>query len=277
VTRDALGLRPGAEVDFDPDGETVRIMAAGDTPLGAAPLRWDSPVMGGALPAAGQWTSSHPGAVRRLSGCAALVVAAVALRGTLGVLLGIVALLLLLDAVVPMPPGTRSQADDRFRALVRRRRRARRAGRVRRRPPERLEVLDDASGDIAAAERSALGVQLIAIGSITGTVEELKARAFDREFPPRGGVERALEAAVARAGARRHAAADLGLPGRRPPRRARRPPPDLGRARPRPPHHRGGRGRAAGRRAPMQRAARGGVDQAGLSSDSSSDSSRFFG
>jgi hypothetical protein len=184
VTRDALGLRPGAEVDFDPDGETVRIMAAGDTPLGAAPLRWDSPVMGGALPAAGQWTSSHPGAVRRLSGCAALVVAAVALRGTLGVLLGIVALLLLLDAVVPMPPGTRSQADDRFRALVRRRRRARRAGRVRRRPPERLEVLDDASGDIAAAERSALGVQLIAIGSITGTVEELKARAFDREFRP---------------------------------------------------------------------------------------------
>jgi hypothetical protein len=45
-------------------------------------------------------------------------------------------------------------------------------------------VLDDASGDVAAAERRALGVQVIAIGSITGTVEELKARAFDGAFRP---------------------------------------------------------------------------------------------
>jgi hypothetical protein len=140
--------------------------------------------MGGALPAAGQWTSSHPGTVRRLSACAAVAVAGVAVRGTLGMLLGIVAMLVLLDALVPMPPGTRSQADDRFRALVRERRRASRMQRVRRRPPERLEVLDDASGDVAAAERRALGVQVIAIGSITGTVEELKARAFDGAFRP---------------------------------------------------------------------------------------------
>jgi hypothetical protein len=140
--------------------------------------------VGGALPAAGRWTSSHPGTVRRLSGCAAFAVAGVAVRGTIGVLLGIVALLLLLDAVVPMPPGTRSQADDRFRALVRRRRRARRMRRMRGRPPERLDVLDDASGDVAAAERRPLGVRAIAIDSITGTVEELKARAFDRAFRP---------------------------------------------------------------------------------------------
>jgi hypothetical protein len=140
--------------------------------------------MGGALPAAGHWTSSHPGVVRRLSGCAALAVAGVAVRGTLGMLLGIVAVLVLLDAVVPMPPGTRSQADDRFRALVRRRRRASRMRRVRRRPSERLDVLDDGSGDVAAAERRALGVQVIEIDSITGTVEELKARAFDRAFRP---------------------------------------------------------------------------------------------
>jgi hypothetical protein len=122
--------------------------------------------------------------VRRLSGCAALAIAAGALRGTLGVLLGIVATLLLLDAVVPMPPGTRSQADDRFRALVRRRRRASRMRRLRRRSPDRLDVLDDGSGPLAAAERRALGVQAIAIDSITGTVEELKARAFDRAFRP---------------------------------------------------------------------------------------------
>jgi hypothetical protein len=140
--------------------------------------------VGGALPAAGQWTASHPGSARRLSACAALAIAAVAVRGTLGALLGIVALLLLLDAVVPMPAGTRSQADDRFRAVVRRRRRASRMRRVRRRAPERLEVLDDQSGEVAVAERRALGVQVIAIGSITGTAEELKARAFDREFRP---------------------------------------------------------------------------------------------
>jgi hypothetical protein len=140
--------------------------------------------VGGALPAAGHWTSSHPGAVRRLSGCAALAIAAGALRGTLGVLLGIVATLLLLDAVVPMPAGTRSHADDRFRALVRRRRRARRIARLRRRAPERLEVLDDAAGPMAAAERRDLGVHAIAIDSITGTAEELKARAFDRAFRP---------------------------------------------------------------------------------------------
>jgi hypothetical protein len=138
----------------------------------------------GALPTAGRWTSSHPGTVRRLAACAALAVAAVAVRGLAGVLLGIVAALLLLDAVVPMPPGTRSQADDRFRALVRRRRRARRMGRLRRRAPDRLDVLDDAAGPAAAAERRALGVQAIAIDSITGTVEELKARAFDRAFRP---------------------------------------------------------------------------------------------
>jgi hypothetical protein len=122
--------------------------------------------------------------VRRLSGCAALAVAAGALQGTLGVLLGIVAMLLLLDAVVPMPAGTRSHADDRFRALVRRRRRADRMGRLSGRGPERLDVLDDAAGPLAAAERRALGVQAIAIDSITGTVEAVKARAFDRAFRP---------------------------------------------------------------------------------------------
>jgi hypothetical protein len=140
--------------------------------------------VGGALPAGGHWASSHPGAVRRLSACAALAVAAVALRGLIGVLLGIVTMLLLLDAVVPMPPGTRSQADDRFRALVRRRRRARRMDRMRGRAPQALDVLDDRAGWAATADRRALGVQPIAIDSITGTVEALKARAFDREFRP---------------------------------------------------------------------------------------------
>jgi len=141
--------------------------------------------MSGTVPPPAQtWVSHHPGAARRLSAAAALMAAAGLLRGTGGVLLGIVAALVLLDAVVPMPAGTRSQADDRFRALVRRRHRARRMARLRRRAPDCLEVLDDGAGWAAAAERRALGVQAIAIDSVTGTAEALKARAFDGAFRP---------------------------------------------------------------------------------------------
>jgi hypothetical protein len=138
----------------------------------------------GALPSGPRWVSSHPGAVRRLSGCVALAVVAVALRGTAGVLVGIVATLLLLDAVVPMPAGTRDRADDRFRRLVRQRRRARRMRRLRGLAPERLDVIDDSSGWVATADRRALGVEAIPIHSVTGTVEDLQARAFDRGFRP---------------------------------------------------------------------------------------------
>ena len=139
---------------------------------------------GTVAPPAQHWTSTHPGATRRLAGGAALMAAALVVRGTGGVLLGIVATLLLLDAVMPMPAGTRSQADDRFRAAVRRRRRARRMARLRGRAPESLDVLDDRAGWAATAERRALGVHLIAIESVTGTAETLKARAFDRAFRP---------------------------------------------------------------------------------------------
>jgi hypothetical protein len=141
-------------------------------------------VMSGTVPPAPSWISHHPGAARRVSGAAALMAAAGLLRGTGGVLLGIVATLLLLDAMLPMPAGTRSQADDRFRALVRRRRRAHRMARLRGRAPDRLDVLDDGAGWAASAERRALGVQAIAIDSVTGTAEALKARAFDGAFRP---------------------------------------------------------------------------------------------
>jgi hypothetical protein len=56
--------------------------------------------------------------------------------------------------------------------------------RMRGRAPQALDVLDDRAGWAATADRRALGVQPIAIDSITGTVEALKARAFDREFRP---------------------------------------------------------------------------------------------
>jgi hypothetical protein len=141
--------------------------------------------MSGTVPPPAQtWVSGHPAAVRRLTGSAALMAVAVVVGGTPGVVLGIVATLLLLDAVLPMPAGTRSQADDRFRVQVRRRRRARRIARLRGRTPGRLEVLYDGAGWAATAERRALGVQVIAIASVTGTAEAIKARAFDGAFRP---------------------------------------------------------------------------------------------
>src|SRR4051812_49751312 len=99
--------------------------------------------MSGTVPPPAQtWVSSHPGATRRVSGAGVLLAAAVVVRGTGGVLLGILATLLVLDAVVPMPAGTRTQADDRFRAAVRARRRARRMARPRGRGPDPPRVLD---------------------------------------------------------------------------------------------------------------------------------------
>src|SRR4051812_50055110 len=92
--------------------------------------------MSGTVPPPAQtWVSSHPGATRRLSGAGVLLAAAVVVRGTGGVLLGILATLLLLDAVVPMPAGARPPADDPLPAAPRPRRPAPRPGRPRRGPP----------------------------------------------------------------------------------------------------------------------------------------------
>ncbi len=120
----------------------------------------------------------------RLGMLLALVAAAAALRGSVGALLAILAALVLLDCLIPMPGGTRSEADDHFRRLVRERRHAALRRRLRRLPPERLGVLDDRAGWAATAARRALGVQSIALDSITGTVEEAHARTFDRRFRP---------------------------------------------------------------------------------------------
>jgi hypothetical protein len=109
---------------------------------------------------------------------------AIVIGGTGAVLLGMVAVLLVLDAVVPVPGVSRSEADARFRALVRRRRRAERMRRLRGLAPERLEVLDDGTGWAAIAVRRPLGVRPIAVESVTGTLEPLKARAFDASFRP---------------------------------------------------------------------------------------------
>ena len=121
---------------------------------------------------------------RRLGLCLVLAGAGVVTGGGAAVLVAIVILMLVADAVIPMPGRTWSEADDRFRRLVAERRRVRRLRRLRGLAPERLDVLDDREGWALTVERRALGVQPIQIDSVTGTVEESKAETFDRAFRP---------------------------------------------------------------------------------------------
>src|SRR6185312_14840250 len=179
--RDARGVRDRQRRGRGRDDRGSRAADRGRADVGVARLAGrlrggTVSLMSGTVPPPAQtWVAGHPRAVRRLGGGIALLAAGVAVGGLPGVLLGIVGTLLALDAVLPTPSGTHSQADDRFRALVRRRRRAQWAARLRGRAPERLEVLDDAAGWAATAEHRALGVRPIAIASVTGTAEALKA------------------------------------------------------------------------------------------------------
>jgi hypothetical protein len=120
----------------------------------------------------------------RIGACGASCAVALVAGGLLGVLLVFLVLILVLDAVLPMPGHTWSEADERFSRLVRQRRRSALARRLRRRPPDGLDVLDDGAGWAAIAERRALGVTPIPLESITGTVEPMKARSFDGCFRP---------------------------------------------------------------------------------------------
>jgi hypothetical protein len=120
----------------------------------------------------------------RLALIGLFVAAGVVLGGSGGELLLVLALLVTVDAVVPMPGVTWPEAEDHFGRLVRARRRARLWRRLRGLAPEGLEVLDDRSGWAVTAARRPLGVCPIAVASITGTVEDVKARDFDRELRP---------------------------------------------------------------------------------------------
>ncbi len=121
---------------------------------------------------------------RRFGLLVGLAGAGVVAGGDTGVLLGIFALMLTLDALIPMPGATWSDADDRFWRLVSDRRRARWLRRLRGLPPARLDVLDEGERWVSTAQRRELGVQPIPIDSVTGTVEESKAKVFDRRFRP---------------------------------------------------------------------------------------------
>src|SRR6476661_19882 len=111
---------------------------------------------------------------RRRAGLAvALVAVALVTGSSLAVLAIFAAFVLVLDVLIPVPGGTWSAADDHFARLLRRRRLGHRA----------LELFDDGAG----WERRDRGVQAIAVGSISGTVEAAKARAFDGAFRPAAG------------------------------------------------------------------------------------------
>jgi hypothetical protein len=103
-----------------------------------------------------------------------MLVAAPIAGGGLGTLLVIGAAFVVIDAVLPMPRRPDWEAEERFARCAR--------GRHRRGRP--LELVDDGAAPLAAARRRELGVELIAIASITGTTEESKARLFDRDFRP---------------------------------------------------------------------------------------------
>jgi hypothetical protein len=120
----------------------------------------------------------------RLGLAGGLAAGGVLLGGLATVLLAMTAAVVALDALVPAPGGTRTAADDRFRRLVRERRLAALASRVRGRAPQHLDVLDDRAEWAAVAPRRALGVLAIDVLSVTGTVEPFKARTFDRALRP---------------------------------------------------------------------------------------------
>jgi hypothetical protein len=114
----------------------------------------------------------------------ALAVGAVLLLDSVGVALAIFLAMAIADTLIPLPGAGWSHADDRFNRLAARRRRAHRLRRLRGLPPERLDVVDDRDGRLSTAPRHALGVESIAIDSITATVEDAKASVFDSRFRP---------------------------------------------------------------------------------------------
>jgi hypothetical protein len=111
---------------------------------------------------------------------AVLLIAGTLVHGIAGAICAIAAGLVVIDGLVPPPGVTLREADERFCRAVRHRRRAALARRMTLRAPERLALLDE--GDYGG--RRALGVRLVPIETVAGTVEPSKARDFDGCFRP---------------------------------------------------------------------------------------------
>ena len=115
---------------------------------------------------------------------ALLLVLGAIVHGWVGAALAFAAGVVVLDSLVPPPGVTLREADDRFCRAVRHRRYAAVARRASLRAPERLVLLDEDS----YRGRRALGVQLLPIETVSGTVEPSKLREFDGAFRPSMGV-----------------------------------------------------------------------------------------
>jgi hypothetical protein len=125
----------------------------------------------------------------RLGAVVALPGPALVIGGVVGLMLGMLAVLLALDALLATTGAMAMEADDRFRAAVGRRRRSAYARILRRGARLSLDVLEDHTGWASVAERRELGTRSIPIDSITGTVEPGRARTFDRRFRPNAVAE----------------------------------------------------------------------------------------
>jgi hypothetical protein len=116
----------------------------------------------------------HPIEARRLRPFllpALLATAGVVIGGVPGFIVAFTAAVLAVDRALDLGGTRMLGADDAFARASRRRRGT-------------LAYLADDAGWAAVAPRCRLGVQTIAIDSITGTSDRHKAEAFDREFRP---------------------------------------------------------------------------------------------
>ena len=134
------------------------------------------------------WAPGRRPGVAFLTIVVALLGAALVLGRLPGIVLGLSALLLVIDRMVGFTPWGVAESDRRFAHLIGERRRAAVGRRLlgRRAEPSRLDYLDEGSGWASTAQRRRRGVETIPIESIGGTVERDKAEAFDGEWRPPG-------------------------------------------------------------------------------------------
>jgi hypothetical protein len=111
---------------------------------------------------------------------AVLLIGGALIHGIVGALLALAAVLVVIDGLVPPPGVTLREADERFCRAVRHRRRAHFLRRLTLRAPQRLVLLDEGR----YGGRRPLGVRLVPLDSVAGTVEPSKAREFDGCFRP---------------------------------------------------------------------------------------------
>ena len=115
---------------------------------------------------------------------AAIAFGAFAAGGIIGLLVGFVAVLLIVDRAWPITGLLLNDAQHAYARVARQRRLAALRRRLERRPREEGRLPCLAADVEAGAQRRTLAVQEIALDSIVGTTEADKAQAFDDCFRP---------------------------------------------------------------------------------------------